>query len=138
VAAGTTTGAASGAPSPATQAVTDVFKRFFDGSTSADQKIALLQNGQAFAATIKAQADSPMAKSTSATVAGVTSTDADHANVTFSILFGGKPALADQQGSAVRESGSWKVTAGTFCTLLTLEGNPPPACAAAATPTPTH
>lgn len=118
------------------EAVTDTYQRFFAGSTSADQKIALLENGQAFAATIKAQAGTPIAKSTSATVSNVSSTAADHATVTFTVLFNGKPALVGQPGSAVRVDGMWKVTAATFCALLTLEGNPPPVCATA-TPTPT-
>ncbi|MFI5777864.1 hypothetical protein [Nocardia sp. NPDC051570] len=118
-----------------TQAVTDTYQRFFDGSTSADDKIALLENGQAFAEAIRAQANSPMAKATTATVSNVASTATDHADVTFTILFNGQPALANQQGSAVHADGGWKVTAVTFCALLTLEGNPPPACAAA-TPTP--
>lgn len=125
----------STAPASATQAVTQTFERFFDGGTTADQKIALLENGQAFAATIKAQAGTPMAKSTTATVANVATSSPDHATVTFTVLFNGKPALVGQPGSAILTNGSWKVTASTFCALLTLEGNPPPACATA-TPAP--
>lgn len=124
----------SAPPATATQAVTQTFERFFDGSTTADQKIALLENGQAFAATIKAQAGTPMAKSTTATVSKVAA-GSDHATVTFTVLFNGKPALVGQPGSAVLVNGGWKVTAATFCALLTLEGNPPPACATA-TPAP--
>jgi len=123
-------------PATVTDAVTGVYQRFFDGTTSADQKIALLENGPAFAATIKAQTGSPMAKSTTATVSNVASSSTDHVDVTFTVLFNGKPALVGQSGSAVMLDGSWKVTASTFCALLTLEGNPPPACATA-TPTPT-
>jgi hypothetical protein len=112
-----------------TQAVTDTYQRFFDGTTGAAQKIALLENGSAFAETINAQAGSPMAKQTTATVSTVAGNDADHAAVTFTVLFNGKPALVGQQGSAVRVDGVWKVTAGTFCALLTMEGNPPAVCA---------
>ncbi|WP_026343339.1 hypothetical protein [Nocardia sp. BMG111209] len=128
------------APAPGggvTQEVTGSFRTFFDGGTGAAQKIALLENGPTFADAINAQANSPMAKATTASVTTVTSTAADHADVTYSILFNGKPALADQHGAAVRQDGTWKVTAATFCALLTLEGNPPPACAASA-PTPAH
>ncbi len=128
--------AGSSHPPSVTQAVTTTYQRFFDGATTADQKIALLENGQAFAATIKAQADSSMAKSTTATVSNVASSGTDHADVTYTILFNGKPALAGQSGTAVRIDGTWKVTAATFCALLTLEGNPPPVCAAPS-PTPT-
>jgi hypothetical protein len=119
----------------ATQAITQLYQQFFDGKTTAEEKIALLENGQDFAATIKAQAGTPMAKSTTATVSNVSAT-ADHATVTFTVLFNGKPAVVGQPGSAIRTGGSWKVTASTFCALLTMEGNPPPACATA-TPTPT-
>ncbi|WP_157122100.1 hypothetical protein [Nocardia violaceofusca] len=120
-----------------TQAVTRNFERFFDGSTSADQKVALLENGPAFAAAIKAQADSPMAKSASAKVTNVASTSTDHADVTFDVLFNGTPALSGQQGGAVQIEGTWKVTAATFCALLTLEGAAPPVCGAASgTPSP--
>ncbi|MCC3316953.1 hypothetical protein [Nocardia africana] len=126
----------SGTPT-VTQAVSRNFERFFDGSTSADQKVALLENGPAFAAAIKAQADSPMAKSASAKVTNVASTSTDHADVTFDVLFNGAPALSGQQGGAVRIEGTWKVTAATFCALLTLEGAAPPVCgAASATPAP--
>ncbi|WP_280263589.1 hypothetical protein [Nocardia wallacei] len=118
----------TGAPT-VTEAVTESYERFFDGATGAEQKMALLENGKAFADTIEAQADSPMAKSTTATVSGVASTGTDHADVNYTILMNGKPALANQQGSAIYQDGGWKVTAATFCALLTLQGNPPPVCA---------
>ncbi len=126
----------SSGPVTATQAVTVNFEKFFDGATSADQKIALLENGPAFADAIKAQADSPMAKSASAKVTNVALIDSDHADVTFDVLFNGKPALSGQQGSAINIDDTWKVTASTFCALLTLEGATPPVCAAAATAAP--
>ncbi len=130
-----TSASGTGAPT-VNQAVTETFQHFFAGTTDADHKIALLENGQEFAATIRAQAGSPIAKSTTATVGSVTSADADHADVHFTVMFNGKPALVAQPGSAVRIDGAWKVTASTFCALLTLEGNPPPICAKT-TPTPT-
>ena len=125
----------SGAPT-VTQAVSVNFEKFFDGSTSADQKIALLENGPAFAGAIKAQSDSPMAKSASAKVTNVASIDSDHADVTFDVLFNGQPALSGQSGAAINIDNTWKVTASTFCALLTLEGAAPPACGAPATTVP--
>lgn len=128
---GSRSGASSSSGAPTvTAAITAAFEKFFDGATSADQKIALLENGPAFADAIKAQADSPLAKSASAKVTGVASTGTDHADVTFDVLFNGKPALSGQQGSAVDVDGTWKVTASTFCALLTLEGAAPPVCSA--------
>lgn len=112
------------------QAVTDVYQKFFDGSTSADQKIALLENGQAFADTIKAQADSPIAKGSKATVSSVKAVGTDKADVVFTVSLNGTPALQDQPGGAVLAAGAWKVAAATFCNLLSLEtqGKPPAPC----------
>ncbi|MCU1642425.1 MAG: hypothetical protein JWN03_2700 [Nocardia sp.] len=120
-----------------TQAVTDAYQRFFDGSTPADQKIAVLENGQSFADTIRAQVDSPIAKGTKATVSSVTAAGADKANVVYTVSLNGTPALPDQPGNAVRTDGTWKVSAATFCALLTLEmqGKPPAPCTASTTPT---
>ncbi|RMI35048.1 hypothetical protein [Nocardia stercoris] len=112
-----------------TEAVTTVFQQFFDGNTPAAQKISLLENGAQFADAINAQAGSPMAKSTTATVQNVASSGTDHVDVTYTILLAGTAALSGQRGGAVRAAGGWKVTAATFCALLTLEGNPPAACA---------
>lgn len=124
--------AAPSADNTLTQAVTDVYQRFFDGSTTADQKIAALENGQAFADTIRAQADSPIAKGSKATVSSVTSADATHANVVYTISLNGTAALPDQSGTAVQADGTWKVSQASFCALLSLEmqGKPPAPCSA--------
>ncbi|MRH89620.1 hypothetical protein GFY24_19595 [Nocardia sp. SYP-A9097] len=129
--------AVPGVDSALTQAVTDVFQRFFDGASSSDEKIAALENGPSFADTIRAQADSPIAKGTKVTVSTVTAAGADRANVVYTVSLNGTPALQDQPGDAVRAQGSWKVSAATFCALLTLEsqGKPPAPCTASATPT---
>ncbi|HMK93441.1 MAG TPA: hypothetical protein VK576_10615, partial [Thermoleophilia bacterium] len=71
-----TTVSTSPTVSPATgqsaeAAVKQAWQTFFAGTTAAAQKIALLQNGQQFAATIQAQAASPLAKATEAKVTSV-------------------------------------------------------------------
>lgn len=127
---------ASGAPeadAATTAAVTDAFVKFFDSTTPPDQKIALVENGQAFAPTINAQAGSPMAQGTTATVSHVALTAPDRAAVTYTILLNGSPALQDQAGWAVKADETWKVSQETFCALLTLQGNPPPVCGAPTT-----
>jgi hypothetical protein len=105
---------------------------FFAGSTPVKQKIALLQNGQSFAGVIKSQASSPtiapLAKSVSATVAGVTLTSATKAKVRYSLDLGGKPALTGQTGIAVLQGGTWKVGDQSFCALLALEQTTAPGC----------
>lgn len=126
---------AAAGDTPRTQGVSEAFETFFDGSTSADKKIELLENGPAFAETINAQAESPIAKATKASVTTVTITGADRADVTYTVLLNGSPALQDQPGAAIMADGHWKVAAATFCALLALQGNPPPVCSASATPT---
>lgn len=128
---------ATTAQSASAPAITDAYQRFFDGSTGADQKIALLENGQAFADTIRGQANSPIAKGTKATVSSVTDAGPNTANVVFTVSLNGTPALQDQPGSAVKVDGNWKVSASTFCALLSLEtqGKPPAPCSASTTPT---
>jgi hypothetical protein len=133
--AGLTSGASAAAADQA--AIRDAYVTFFRGTTPAVRKVRLLQNGAAFAAVITAQATSPLAQSTAATVSAVTVQSTDRAVVVYTVTLAGQPALTNQTGVAVRESGSWKVAAVTFCALLTLEGRPPPACAKAASASPT-
>ncbi len=104
-----------------TAAITTDWQTFFNGTTTATRKIALLQNGQQFAKTIEAQASSPLAKATQAKVTAVNVTSATTADVTYSILQGGQVALPNQQGQAVLEGGVWKVSAPSFQALLKLE-----------------
>ena len=107
---------------------------FFNPKTPVTQRVNLLQNGSAFASIIKAQAGSPLASSATSTVSAVTVESSSHANVTYSILVGGSPALKNQPGVAVFQDGIWKVGDQSFCALLTLEnsGKAPSACASAA------
>ncbi|MGF7123578.1 hypothetical protein AB4Z09_17695 [Rhodococcus sp. TAF43] len=128
---GMTSPSGTGTAMPMTGAskdVNDAFVAFFSGETSGGQKILLVQNGEAFADTINAQAESPMAKGTTATVTNVDMDAPGHATVTYTIEMNGQPVLADRIGEAVEQDGQWKVAQGTFCDLLTLEGNPPPVC----------
>jgi hypothetical protein len=101
---------------------------FFAGTTPAKTKINLVQNGKAFAPIIDGQASSPMAKSVTATVSGVTINSSTKATVHYSLDLGGKPALTKQTGTAVLQSGTWKVGAGSFCGLLALEQVKGPGC----------
>jgi hypothetical protein len=108
-------------PSAATQIKAN-WEAFFAGTTPAARKISLLQNGQQFATTIQAQAQSSLAKSTAAKVSSVNVTSATTATVKYSILLGKQVALADQTGQAALQGGVWKVSAQSFQALLALEG----------------
>jgi hypothetical protein len=128
-ACGSSSASTTSSPSPstspsvsATAAIKANWEKFFAGTTPAAQKIPLLENGQQFAQTIQAQAQSPLAKSTSAKVSSVKITTPSTASVKYSILLGTQVALADQTGQAVLQNGSWKVSAQSFQALLALEG----------------
>jgi hypothetical protein len=126
-AASTTTSGAgssttSGGSSDAVAAITANWVKFFDGTSSAADKVALLENGQQFASAIEAQAGSPLAKSVSAVVSSVTVDSATTATVKYSLALGGTVALPDQTGQAVLQDGVWKVSDQSFQALLALEG----------------
>jgi hypothetical protein len=126
------TAAGSTAPAdPAAEkaAITAAFTEFFDGKTATPRREQLLQNGPLFAQVLAQQARSGLNSTSSVQVGTVTLHPPSLATAGYTVLLAGKPALANQLGIAVRISGNWLVSAGTFCALLTLEGQAPPACA---------
>lgn len=112
----------------AVAAIKTAYIRFFNPATSLNESVTLLQNGAAFRETLKRQANNSFAKTTTATVSTVTLDSPDKATVVYSILLSGAPVLVNTTGSAVHESGKWKVAGATFCGLLTTQGPPPPVC----------
>lgn len=134
--AATTTTATSATTAPGTPAaqraeIKRVWERFFAGSTSAADKVALLENGSAYAQAIEAQAKSVLAQQSSAKVTRVTIVGPEKATVHYTIDLSGKPALTGQTGTAVKVGDAWKVGQASFCRLLTLQGSAPKACAGA-------
>jgi hypothetical protein len=94
---------------------------FFSAKTPVAKRESLLEDGQDFAAVIKAQAGSGLASAASAKVTKVTVTSPTQATVGYNILVAGQPALSNQSGTAVLQDGTWKVGLSSFCGLLTLE-----------------
>jgi len=127
-AAASSSGAASN--SAAVAAITANWEAFFNGKTNAAKKIALLQNGNTYAAVIRAQAGSSLASSAGAKVTAVVVHSPNSATVKYNITLNGTTALANQTGTAVYQDGSWKVGDVSFCQLLTLEngGKAPSVC----------
>jgi hypothetical protein len=127
------TSAGAAASGSAAALITANWEKFFNAKTPVAQRVALLQNGSTFASVIKAQAGSGLAATATAKVSKVTLTSAKQAKVTYSILIGGSPALANQSGVAVYQGGTWKVGLASFCGLLTLEnsGKTPAVCKSA-------
>jgi hypothetical protein len=110
------------------------WEAFFNPKTPVSKRVSLLQNGSAFASIIQSQASSPLASSATSSVTAVTLESPAQAKLTYSILLGGTPALTNQPGVAVYQSGTWKVGDQSFCALLNAEkySKLPTACASAA------
>ncbi|MGN2639952.1 hypothetical protein ACTD5D_28055 [Nocardia takedensis] len=126
-AAAATSAAPATADAATAQAITKAYTTFFDGSLPAEQRAAVVQNSDAFLPVLKAQAAAGNS-GTTVTVAGVKTTGANSADVSYTLLMGGNPVLPDQTGQAVSEGGAWKVAAATFCALLAIQGGTSPAC----------
>ena len=109
-------------------AITRNWQKFFDGSSSTSERVALLQDGQRFAAVIQAQSKNPLATQSQAKVSKVTLTGSTQATVVYTVLLAGKPALPGATGTAVKSGGSWQVSDRSFCALLELEGGAPAPC----------
>ncbi len=112
---------AAGGGGSAAAAITANWVAFFSASTPVSKRVALLQNGQLFQSLIAAQSKSSLASSASAKVTKVSNVTATQADVTYSIIVAGTPALSGQKGVAVYQGGTWKVGDASFCGLLTLE-----------------
>jgi hypothetical protein len=112
----------------AVTAIKTTYIKFFNPATSLEESVTLLQDGPAFRATLKKQAQTSFAKATTVTVSAVTMDSPNKATVVYSILLSGAPVLVNTTGSAVHESGKWKIAGATFCGLLAAQGPPPAVC----------
>jgi hypothetical protein len=127
----TTTAPTSPSTSGATAAITANWETFFNIKTSVSKRVSLLQDGSSFETVIKAQADNPLASGLTAKVTDISNVTATQAAVKYDLIVGG--SKVPQTGTAVDEAGVWKVSATTFCGLLSLEGlkTMPTACTSA-------
>jgi len=116
---------AHSASTPAAQTVSQQiaasWKAFSSAKTPLAQRVSLLQDGSAFTAILRAQADSALAAQAIAQVTEVTMTSSMSADVTYSILVGSKPELTNQKGTAVLSNGTWQVSANSFCGLVAMQ-----------------
>jgi hypothetical protein len=116
----------SSGPDAQTQ-IKSAYTKFFAPGTSLSDRVALLQNGAQFRSVVKAFAGNPLAKNASATVSSVTMQGANEAKVVFNVKLG-SASLGTQNGTAVRENGTWKVGYAALCRLVGLAGSLPSAC----------
>jgi hypothetical protein len=117
-----------GSSGPDAQAqIRSAYTRFFSSKTSVDDRVAVLQNGPRFKGLVTTFANNPLAKNVSVAVSSVTLQGADNAKVVYQVKFGGT-SLPKQNGTAVRENGTWKVGDASLCKLVALSGSTPSAC----------
>jgi ABC-type molybdate transport system substrate-binding protein len=107
----------SGSSSAASQITAD-WNAFFSSATPDSRRVQLLQNGSAFASSIRAFASSPLAAGVTSKVDSVTVTSATQAKVTYDLSALAKTLAKGANGTAVRQDGTWKVGDDVFCGLL--------------------
>ena len=117
--------------SAAVAQITANWEKFFNASTPTSQRVALLQNGAAFAVAITGL--SHLVSGLGATVTSVTVTSPTSATVKYNLTASGSTLLSGQTGTAVYENGTWKVGDASLCGLLKLVpgGSTPAACSSA-------
>ena len=107
--------------------IKSAYETFFSGKTSVTDRVALLQNGSRFKGLVTSFASNPLAKDVSATVSSVTLQGSNKAKVVYVVKFAGS-SLPQQTGSAIRQSGTWKVADASLCKLVALQGSTPAIC----------
>ena len=107
--------------------IRSAYEKFFSGKTSVTDRVALLQNGSRFKGLVTSFASNPLAKNVSATVSSVTLQGSNKAKVVYVVKFAGS-SLPQQAGSAIRQSGTWKVADASLCKLVALQGSTPAIC----------
>ena len=115
--------------SAAVAQITTNWEKFFNASTPNSERVALLQNGNAFSGAISGLIS--LAPGLAANVTNVTVNSATSATVTYNLTAGGTSLFTSSQtGKAVYENGVWKVGDASLCSLLRLVpgGTTPSAC----------
>jgi hypothetical protein len=119
-------GGGSGNASSTAQ-IKSAYATFFSGKSSVPQRVAVLQDGPRFTSVVRSFASNPAAKQVSVDVSSVTLEGANRAKVVYTVKLAGA-SLPRQTGSAVRQSGRWKVGYPSLCRLVALGGTTPSAC----------
>jgi hypothetical protein len=117
----------SGNTAAAEAQIKSAYQKFFSGQTSVSDRAAVLQDGAKFKSVIQAFASNPLAKNVNVTVSSVKLQGANTAKVVYTVKLGGV-ALPKQTGTAVLQTGSWKVGDASLCKLVSLQGSTPSVC----------
>jgi hypothetical protein len=123
---GTTSGATSG--TTAAQAkIQSAYEQFFSDNTSVPQKVKLLANGPRFQRLIFSFSNNPLARRAKVEISSIKLTAPDRADVVYQIHFA-SASLPTKTGTAVKQSGRWKVGDATLCQLVAMQGTVPSVC----------
>jgi hypothetical protein len=116
-------GGGSQSPAQAKAAITTAWQKFFDPSIPVEQKKDIIQNYDALLPILKTQTTSKAAQGIKAAVKDVTLQGDSSAQVTYDIVntTDNSVLLPGASGQAVKESGKWKVSQNTFCSLIKLQ-----------------
>lgn len=115
-------------PEAAEQEVRKNWTTFFAADSDAEEKQAVLENGDEMAPLLEAFAGDERWKQVAAEVDTVEFTSAEEAEVTYAITLQGNPVVPDASGVSVLQDGTWKVSVKAICSLISLSGSPAPGC----------
>jgi ABC-type glycerol-3-phosphate transport system substrate-binding protein len=119
------------APFEAGKAEADIralYTNFFTETTTVDDAVKMLEDGESLRPALDEQKKSGAAKGISATVKTVQFQSETLANVNFDLSLNGAVVAANTKGEAKFIDGTWKINKALFCTLVGLAGQNPPAC----------
>jgi len=123
----TTTGTIDAAAARAE--ITANWETFFRAASTIAERESLLENGSQYVAALTQRSKDPLQAQASAKVTAVQVTGPDRATVTYDVSLNGNVALPGAQGIAVLQDGVWKVSAQSFCSLVSLGATGPiPGC----------
>lgn len=123
----TTTGTIDAAAARAE--ITANWEKFFRATSTIAERATLLENGSQYVAALTQRSKDPLQAQASAKVTTVEVTGPDRATVTYDVSLNGNVALPGAQGVAVLQDGVWKVSAQSFCSLVSLGATGPvPGC----------
>ena len=120
------------APFEAGKAEADIralYTTFFTDTTTVDQAVSMLEEGESLRGALDEQKKSGAAKGISAIVKTVQFQSETLADVNFDLALNGSVVAANTKGQAKFIHGTWKINKALFCTLVGLAGQNPPACA---------
>jgi cell division septation protein DedD len=101
----------------ATAQLTENWELLFSPNRSVKEKLAAVEDGETQALMIEAFAHDEGAKQLRSRIDGTSYDSATEAQVTYTLTRDGQVVRASDEGTAVRQDGTWKVSLRTMCAL---------------------